>query len=181
MEIDEFTFPTTNPDNTPIDSPPLWRLSPTASPTPSYEEAIKGLKLTAKIGENGNFYSRKSCSFLEGKCLMKRSKMCDSNNSTTQEYDQDHQEKMDMLWEDLNYEELFKSRRDSRNIDYHEKFTRGSNEVVEFGCVPTPFKLVRTNNIKSGNNKRLPSMIVLVKVLKRFFVLHQSAKKKRSR
>lgn len=85
--------------------------------------------------------------------------------------DQD-QEKMDMLWEDLNYEELFKKKSDSRMIEF-----QGSKDVVEFGCVPAPFKLVRTNNLKGVKSKK-PSMLVLVKVLKRLFVLQQSAKKR---
>ncbi|XP_021760254.1 uncharacterized protein LOC110725093 [Chenopodium quinoa] len=172
MEIDEFTFPTTNPNNSPIDSPPLWRLSPAASPTPSYEEARKELKLNAKIAENGNFYSRKSCSFLEGKCLTKRSKLGGNNFNDDQD-----QEKMDMLWEDLNYEELFKNKRDPRMIEFHGNYPKGSNEIVQFGCVPTPFKLVRTSTLKNTKSKK-PSMLLLVKVLKRLFVLQQSTKKR---
>ncbi|KNA14695.1 hypothetical protein SOVF_104490 [Spinacia oleracea] len=171
MDLDEFTFPATHPTTTPIDSPPLWRLSPSASPTPSYLEATTGMKLNIKTSENGNFYSRKSCSFLEGKCLTKRSRLSGNN-----EDDDQAQEKMDMLWEDLNYEELFKSKRDSRLFEFHSK---GSNEVMEFGCVPTPFKLVRTSTMKGGGSKiKRPSMVVLIKVLKRLFVLQQFAKKR---
>ncbi|XP_021748618.1 uncharacterized protein LOC110714417 [Chenopodium quinoa] len=174
MEIDEFTFPTTNPNNSPIDSPPLWRLSPAASPTrSSYEAARKELKLNAKITENGNFYSRKSCSFLEGKCLTKRSKLGGNNFN-----DEQDQEKMDMLWEDLNYEELFKNKRDPRMIEFHGNYPKGSNEVVQFGCVPTPFKLVRTSTLKNTKSNKKPSMLLLVKVLKRLFVLQQSTKKR---
>ena len=173
MELDEFTFPTTNP-STPIDSPPLWRLSPSASPTPSYNQSPTTKEsnfVPKKRDQNGNFYSRKSCSFLEGKCLMKRSKMGTNNHHNTMYMQDDDQEKMDMIWEDLNYEELFKN-----NHGFNPKL---NNEVVEFGCVPASFRLVRTNNMKNNTFKK-PSFFVFVKIIKRLFVLQQSAKNKSS-
>ena len=169
MERDEFTFPISSPNHSPIHSPPLWQLSPSASPTPSYGESRKGYY---DYYQNGNFSPRRSCTtyLIEGSCLSKRSKM--------EENDEDMlEDKMDMLWEDDLDEEMYR-----KKIEFSSK---KSCEMVEFGCVPTSFKFIKSSsNVKNVNNsvviksKKKPSIFVLMKVLNKFFAPQQFSNKR---
>ncbi|KAL9245493.1 hypothetical protein vseg_019139 [Gypsophila vaccaria] len=197
VEKEEFTFPIHDPSYSPIDSPPLWQLSPTASPTPSYGKKCGG------YGGVPTWSPRNSGSYnLEGSCLFKRAKMEEND-------DEKLEDKMDGLWEDLNEEMM--SKKHAKKLHEFSKRTSSKNnsEMVEFGCVPTNFKFVSKNNNsnhsindhnynkysvnynKNVNNKggvgnlvksnKKPSMVVLMKVLRKFFVLQQSSTKRTSR
>ncbi|KAK9713751.1 hypothetical protein RND81_06G049300 [Saponaria officinalis] len=201
--MEEFTFPINEQNNySPIDSPPLWQLSPTASPTPSY-----GVPRSVLAQNCVTWSPSKACSYnLEGMCFFKRSKMEEND-------DEKQEDKMDELWEDLNEEMFCKNRANNKifelhnnnnhknNNDNNNNFSKGGDEMVQFGCVNTSFKMVndKNNNINNSNiynNKNVnnrggvgnlvkrnkkASMVVLMKVLRKFFVLQQLSIKKRSR
>uniref|UniRef100_A0A7C9DCP5 Uncharacterized protein n=1 Tax=Opuntia streptacantha TaxID=393608 RepID=A0A7C9DCP5_OPUST len=184
----DFTFPISDPTNSPIDSPPLWRLSPAASPTPSHSQQTPSSKLvdfhisqTENMAINyGGGTQRKSCSSVEGGGLLRRLRMgCGEN-------DQD-EEKMDMLWEDLNEEVTRKDRISKRTFNLHDYSRGGQNKLMELGCVPTSFRLVKNNdydhNKKVVKNGKKPSVVLLMKAFRKLFLLHhsqQSSAKKRS-
>nr|POE53076.1 hypothetical protein CFP56_59315 [Quercus suber] len=154
MATEDFSFPTIGDKfSCGIDSPPLWNLSPIASPNSRHEEPPKG---SAK--EEGNdlkdekdycfwpkpieyIRQRKSFSHVEtgGKLVIKDGKE-----------DGDHEEqKMDMLWENFN-EELSKNSSSRSN----------TSSRMQFGCV----KALKTSNSNSATlSAKKPGMVVILK------------------
>ncbi|CAN0890128.1 hypothetical protein LINGRAHAP2_LOCUS16270 [Linum grandiflorum] len=135
---DEFSFPTAASG---FESPPLWRLSPAASPHHPHQ--------------------RRSFSHAA-------------------EYTDDAGEKkMDMLWEDFNEEELITTSKSQRVYPVPDR--RGSGGVmVDVGCVEGRLRLspkrstttpARMMNSSSTSTAK-PGLVVLVRVLKRLFLLH---------
>uniref|UniRef100_I1JD79 Uncharacterized protein n=1 Tax=Glycine max TaxID=3847 RepID=I1JD79_SOYBN len=151
MDTEEFSFPRisdTCAHN--IDSPPLWNLSPAASPNPYYqgnkrvENECFGAKLVAAEAH------RKSFSYVENR--KKRFGLEEDEN------------RMDMLWEDFN-EELYSTTGSA---------TSSSREVVELRYAPA-LTVAKTNNsslLPTKNNK--PGMVVIVKVMKKLFSINNS-------
>ena len=153
MDTEEFSFPRiTDTCSHNIDSPPLWNLSPAASPNPyqgnKREDDIFGAKLVAEV-------HRKSFSCVE-----------DRRRKHGFEEEED---KMDLLWEDFN-EELYSTTTGSA--------TSSSREVVEFRCAQelTVAKTCHNGLIPSKNK---PAMVVIVKVIKKLFSIHNSQGKSR--
>lgn len=149
MDTEEFSFPRISDTcSHNIDSPPLWNLSPAASPNPYQgsrrgENDCFGAKLVAEV-------HRKSFSYVENR----RGK-----NGFEEEED-----KMDLLWEDFN-EQLYSTTTGSA--------TSSSREVVEFRCAQE-LTVAKTchNGLLPSKNK--PAMVVIVKVIKKLFSIHNS-------
>ena len=158
MDTDDFSFPRisdTHAHN--IDSPPLWNLSPAASPNPYQrnkggEDDCFGEKLTAQV-------QRKSFSCVE------------NGRQRIRLDDDDDDDKMDLLWEDFN-EELYSTTTGSA--------TSSSREVVEFRCAPAS-TVAKANDGALIPTKNKPSMVVIVKVLKKLFSVNNAQRKPRRR
>lgn len=164
-----FSFPIT-PIHSPIDSPPLWTLSPAASPAyriprkrPSYLEA-GGLINIRRLRFTG--------------CESDNPEDDDNNNDEDRE-----EEKMGMMWEAWN-EELSKHRRQimmdlhtSNSVFKLPKCANGNNVTANYAAntADESGNVMKTNIVKK---KR--SVLVVVKVLKKLFLLHQSASSKSS-
>ncbi|KAG8378399.1 hypothetical protein BUALT_Bualt08G0133400 [Buddleja alternifolia] len=133
---EDFSFPATTTDSPPcfIESPPLWR--PSTSPTASHEkpENYKGKEV-----EDGEKFD--SCF----------------------SHDDDEDEKMDLLWENLNDE---CSRKVAENSD-----NSSPGREVQMKCGKA-LKLSKANgNMLSGKK---PSILVFIKVLKKVFFMSNS-------
>lgn len=150
---EDFTFPATTTDPPPrfIDSPPLWRSSTTPRPKNS-----KGKEV-----EDEEKFVLRSFQEFKAKSLGKKD---------TISPDEEEEEKMDMLWQDLNDEFSRKSGKLAQNCDVSSP----GNDQVEINCVKA-LKL-------SKNNGKKPNILVFIKVLKKVFLLHNSHRtiKKRS-
>lgn len=150
METEDFSFPRINDTCAHnIDSPPLWNLSPAASPNPYQgnkreENDCFGEKLIAES-------QRKSFSCVE--IGRKRFGLDDD--------DDEQEDKMDLLWEDFN-EELSSTTGSA---------TSSSREGVELRCGPS-LAVAKTNNGKLVPTKNKHSMVVIVKVLKKLFSIN---------
>ncbi|VVA37914.1 PREDICTED: AT1G71910 [Prunus dulcis] len=165
MATQDFSFPTHKFPCT-IDSPPLWRLSPAASSkvddqnhSEEEEEEEDDEEEIVNINVKYCDQRRKSFSYIE-----RGTKMVEKDQESR---DHDHgEEKMDMLWEDFN-EEL-KSRSNTTS-DYSGGLSR---EMLHLGCVKA-FKLTKTNGDHALSTRK-PSVVAVMKVLKRLFFLHNS-------
>ncbi|KAH0711802.1 hypothetical protein KY289_007761 [Solanum tuberosum] len=145
---DDFSFPTIT--NTPprfLESPPLWRTTSVASsrlqknPNHDHEENLDMSPLISNKSNNIN--QRKSFSHIEGVAAMKR----------MIEDEDEEEEKMDMLWENLNEEMSSK---------IMTKTSCGKNtKKVEYKCV-------KSLNLSKASKR--PSLVVLIKVLKKVFL-----------
>ncbi|TKY46147.1 hypothetical protein E2542_SST28183 [Spatholobus suberectus] len=156
MDTEEFSFPRisdTCAHN--IDSPPLWNLSPAASPNP-YQGNKGGANkcFGAKIVAEAR---RKSFSNVEN--VRKRIGL------------EEGEDRMDLLWEDFN-EELYSTTTGSA--------TSSSREVVEFRCAPA-LTVAKTNNGALLPTKNKPGMVVIVKVMKKLFSINNFQGKSRKR
>ncbi|GLT58761.1 hypothetical protein SLA2020_316290 [Shorea laevis] len=155
---EEFSFPTIT-DSYPcgIDSPPLWHLSPAASPDAFRDKSSKeGEKRVKEEDDRESFETeekhRKSCSYVE-----KGSKV-----SRRVGYTEVGEEKMDLLWEDFN-EEL------SRSCSSRMGSSGCSSDMVELGCVQ-PLQLSKTNGGMFSPKK--PSIVVFFKSFRKLFLVH---------
>ncbi|XP_027364673.1 uncharacterized protein LOC113871768 [Abrus precatorius] len=158
MDIEDFSFPTVSDTCTyNFDSHPLWNLSPKGSSN-SYHVLVEGSK------EN-----EKDC--FEAKLVSKgkrKSFSCVQNGKETTVVD-DEEVPMDLLWEVFN-EELSSASRFAHS---------SSKETVEF-------KYARALTVAKTNGSLLqtkykPSMVVIVKVLKKLFSLNNSQGKPKKR
>ncbi|XP_057793439.1 uncharacterized protein LOC131010062 [Salvia miltiorrhiza] len=131
----DFSFPAAA-DSSP-DSPPLWRRSATA---PRREVEEEGFTLPS-------FQAfRFSRSVKERKC------------------NEDGEEKMDMLWEDLNEDRFAKS---AQNSD-----VSSPRREVQMSCV-RGLRLSRANGHIISHGKKT-SILVFIKALKKVFLMHNS-------
>ncbi|GLU16404.1 hypothetical protein SLE2022_328390 [Rubroshorea leprosula] len=166
---EEFSFPAIT-DSYPcgIDSPPLWHLSPAASPDAFRDKFSKeGEERVKEEDDHERFEKeekhRKSCSYVE-----KGSKV-----SRRLGYTEDGEEKMDLLWEDFN-EELSRScssRMGSSGCSSRMGSSGCSSDVVELNCVQS-LKLSKTNGGMFSPKK--PSIVVFFKSFRKLFLLHSS-------
>ncbi|XP_055835109.1 uncharacterized protein LOC129903582 [Solanum dulcamara] len=161
---DDFSFPTIT--NTPprfLESPPLWRTTSVASrrlqKNPKNDHNIASIKgegdhhdheenldMSPLISNKSNYINqRKSFSYIEGDAAMKRMNI---ENEDDQE-----EEKMDMLWENLNEE---------MSNQIMTRTTCGKDaKKVEYKCV-------KSLNLSKASKR--PSLVVLIKVLKKVFL-----------
>ncbi|KAJ4826173.1 hypothetical protein Tsubulata_034269 [Turnera subulata] len=186
MATEDFSFPAiTDTFPNPIDSPPLWCLSPAASPAhyscthndgepAASEESTEGseeeaeeedfkdcLPVEEEPPSNHKYVARKSCSDLEDLVAAKlAANIAKGSSVITLE---DKEDKMDMLWEDFNTEELFPRSTDTEKSD---------SDVVSIGCVEA-LRLPKTGSGAIFAAKK-PSLVVFMKVLKKLFLLHNS-------
>ncbi|KAL4285637.1 hypothetical protein HN51_053149 [Arachis hypogaea] len=171
MDTDEFSFPRISDTHAhAIDSPPLWNLSPAASPNPYQRN---------KGEEDCDFFGAKLISQVQRKSF---SSVETRIQQRTLLDDDEEEEKMDLLWEDFNEELMCSSTTGS-------SATSSSREVVEFRCA-TPASSRFANNNNNNNNGALvpaakninrPSMVVIVKVLKKLFSVNNYQKQPRRR
>lgn len=163
---EDFSFPATTTDSPPrfIDSPPLWRCSPSPAPSPTAghekREKLKGKEVDDE--EKFNLWSFQKF----------RARSIDKKNSNS--HDEDEEEKMDMLWEDLNDEFSRSCGKMAQNSD-----TSSPGREVQINCVKA-LKLSKANGHMLSGKK--PSILVFIKVLKKVFLMHNSHRtiKKRS-
>ncbi|CAJ1948006.1 unnamed protein product [Sphenostylis stenocarpa] len=157
MDTEEFSFPRiTDTCSHNIDSPPLWNLSPAASPNPYQgskraENDCFGAKLVAEV-------HRKSFS-----CVEDRRKKIG--------LDEEEEDKMDLLWEDFN-EELYSTTTGSA--------TSSSREVVELRCAQG-LTVAKSSNSHLLPTKNKAAMLVIVKVMKKLFSIHNSQGRSRKK
>ncbi|RDX80021.1 hypothetical protein CR513_39475, partial [Mucuna pruriens] len=149
MDTEEFSFPRINDTCAHnIDSPPLWNLSPAASPNPYQgkkkgENDCFGAKLVAES-------QRKSFSYVEN--VRKRIGL------------EEEEDRMDLLWEDFN-EELYSTTTGSA--------TSSSREVVEFRCA-SALTVAKSNDGALFPTRNKPGMVLIVKVIKKLFSINNS-------
>ncbi|KAG4183576.1 hypothetical protein ERO13_A09G117400v2 [Gossypium hirsutum] len=160
---EEFSFPTST-DLYPcsIDSPPLWRLSPAASPDVFLHSKGKQEEDCFPVSQRADeddHQERKSKSHEDHNGWKQ------SDKGVAEDEDEDEEEKMDMLWEDFNEEELPRSGSSSRC----------SEDMVEMGCGGGhSLKLSKTNAGMFSQSPRRAGMLVFMRVLRKFFLLHNS-------
>ncbi|XVE60800.1 hypothetical protein DITRI_Ditri05aG0156100 [Diplodiscus trichospermus] len=162
MAAEEFTFPTTT-DLYPlgIDSPPLWRLSPAASPDVFLDEKAQ-VRSTGEEEKEDDDGDEEDClphipdKHQERKSFSNEEK---GSNLSKKVAAEDEEEKMDLLWEDFN-EELPRS------------CSSGSSEdMIELGCAQA-LKLSKSN--AALFSPRRPGMFIFMRVLRKLFLLHNS-------
>ncbi|KAL5173499.1 hypothetical protein HKD37_16G046033 [Glycine soja] len=157
MDTEEFSFPRisdTCAHN--IDSPPLWNLSPAASPNPYYQGN--------KRGENECFGAK-----LVAAEVHRKSFSCVENSRKRFGLEED-EDRMDMLWEDFN-EELYST----------TTTVSATSSLRELRYAPA-LTVAKTNNsslFPTKNNK--PSMVVIVRVMRKLFSINNSQGKSRNR
>ncbi|XP_021647529.2 uncharacterized protein LOC110640513 [Hevea brasiliensis] len=135
MATEDFSFPTfTDTTSSAIDSPPLWRLSPVASP-----DSCHRITKTEEEEEEEEEDSDQEEDYQD--CFPTQKPIKDSTQRKSFSWaergggakldddgkDEDKEEKMDMLWEDFNDELLMKRIRSSSRFD--------SDHMVKMGCV----------------------------------------------
>ncbi|XP_016179298.1 uncharacterized protein LOC107621823 [Arachis ipaensis] len=167
MDTDEFNFPRISDTHAhAIDSPLLWNLSPIASPNPYQKN---------KGEEDGDFFGAKLISQVQRKSF---SSVETRIQQRTLLDDDDEEEKIDLLWEDFNEELMCSSTTGS-------SATSSSREEVEFRCAtPASSRFANNNNdalVPATKNINRPSMVVIVKVLKKLFSVNNYQKKPRRR
>ncbi|XP_021895994.1 uncharacterized protein LOC110813247 [Carica papaya] len=158
---EEFSFPTITDCG--IDSPPLWHLSPAASPD-SFHQQI-GDKLRAGREENNGFAASNSEPTRGNK---QRKSFSYFGKYSSMVSDDEVEEKMDMLWEDFN-EELkrsYSSRKESNS------FPSGGDKNMKVNVID--LKLSKTGAGAAMISPRKPSLLVFIKVMKKLFLLHNS-------
>ncbi|XP_061359415.1 uncharacterized protein LOC133303511 [Gastrolobium bilobum] len=156
MDTEDFSFPRisdTCAHN--IDSPPLWNLSPAASPNP-----YQGDK-----GEENDCFGAKLIARAERKSFS-----CVENGRKIIGLDDDEDDRMDMMWEDFN-EELSLTTGST---------TSSSREVVEFRCSQA-LTVSKTKKDAILPTKNKPGMVMIVKVMKKLFSINNSQVKPRKR
>ncbi|MBA0800509.1 hypothetical protein Gohar_010935 [Gossypium harknessii] len=160
---EEFSFPTST-DLYPcsFDSPPLWHLSPAASPDVFLHSKGKQQEEdcfpVSQRADEDDHQERKSKSHED------HNDWKQSDKGVAEDEDEDEEEKMDMLWEDFNEEELPRSGSSSRC----------SEDMVEMGCGGGhSLKLSKTNVGMFSPSPRRAGMLVFMRVLRKF-LLHNS-------
>jgi len=168
---EDFTFPIfTDPFSCSIDSPPLWCLSPAASPDHPYHEETSKESSTEGEESDQEEESYKDCFPTEPinhltprksfSSVEELGKLVRRNGNRN-----DKEEKMDMLWEDFNTEERLPRSHSSSRLD---------SETVSMGCVEALRMSKPNNGATAIFSPRKPGLVVVMKVLKRFFLLHNS-------
>ncbi|KAL5139497.1 hypothetical protein HKD37_10G029401 [Glycine soja] len=152
MDTEDFSFPKNGGTCAySIDSPPLWNISPKDPSNPNQvpregSKADEKDYFEAKVVSKGH---KKSFS-----CVEDRKKITRLTDEAAP---------MDLLWEAFN-----------EDLSSAVKFSSSSSrEMVEFRCATTALTVVKTNKALLQTKNR-PGMVVIVKVLKKFFSLNNS-------
>jgi hypothetical protein len=173
MATEDFTFPIfTDPVSCSIDSPPLWCLSPAASPDPYHEETSKESSTEGEerdqdeqVFKNSFPTERIKHLITQGKSFSRREELGSAASELVRRNGSlnDKEEKMDMLWEDFNTEETLTRSHSSSRLD---------SEAVHMGCV----KALRLSKPKGTSiiSARKPGLVVFMNVLKSLFLIHSS-------
>uniref|UniRef100_A0A1J3IMU3 Uncharacterized protein n=1 Tax=Noccaea caerulescens TaxID=107243 RepID=A0A1J3IMU3_NOCCA len=160
VSSEEFSFPSLPSQDSSqfsgLDSPPLWKHSPQKFRRYDYDRGLTRLI----IGKDGDDDQTKSFSYVD-------TRSCWNDKA---------EEKMDMLWEDLN-EELpprSQSLRIDPGGDYggEKKSSLLSNESSAV-AVGSGMKLTKNTPTK----KKSPNVLVLIRILKKFLVLRSSSQR----
>ncbi|XP_040998160.1 uncharacterized protein LOC121244204 [Juglans microcarpa x Juglans regia] len=177
----DFSFPIIG-DNFPcsIDSPPLWHLSPAASANSCHEEEEEANSCHEEEEEEEEEEDcfapkpiqnsqRRSFSYVKG-----GGKLMNGEKE-----DDDEEEKMDMLWEDFNEELMCRITSCSSRSNAYASSSRDNNNMVELGCVKA--MAATPKNPGTALSTRKPGMLVMMKVLKKLFLLQNSHRKLKRR
>ncbi|XP_050363385.1 uncharacterized protein LOC126782218 [Argentina anserina] len=154
MATEDFSFPTVHKSSSTrsIDFPPFWRPSPCTDYRPDDEDDH------STPAKNCKQRQRQSHACIVG---------ADDDQIIVGTRVQDQEEKMDMLWEDFN-EELYPVR--STSSDYNI-----SGDMLQLGCVGLgALNFPRSNAAATSSTITSPGVVLMVKVLKRLFFLHNS-------
>lgn len=150
---EDFTFPNSSPPRF-LDSPPLWRRSTASRHEGEDVERIFNFPSFQELrGSTSDHDHERNCTI------------------SHDEGDQD-QEKMDLLWEDLNDDQFSRNRGKAAEEDSDISSPR-REEQVQIKCVKT-LKLSKAKvngHIISGKKT---SILVFIKVLKKVFLMHNS-------
>ncbi|XP_050233536.1 uncharacterized protein LOC126682020 [Mercurialis annua] len=178
MPPQDFSFPTLPPDPlfSGIDSPPLWRLSPSASPAHNSPRHIIETKQENEDSDDQQeedeefkdcfplhkLDQRKSFSWVE--------KQISKFNDERDDESDAKEEKMDMLWENFNDDNSSLKRSGSTSrFDYVYDRNDDHDPMTNTGCVQS-LRLSKTGTKKSA----APGFVVFIKILKKLFLLHNS-------
>ncbi|KAI3464404.1 hypothetical protein Pfo_021067 [Paulownia fortunei] len=151
---EDFSFPATTSDSPPrfIESPPLWRHSPSPTSRQEKPEKFKGKEVEDE--EKFNLWSFKEF----------RASSINKRNSTS--HDEEEEEKMDMLWENLNDEFSRSCGKMAQNSDISSP-----GREVQISCAKA-LKLSKANGHMLSGKK--PIILVFIKVLKKVFLTQNS-------
>ncbi|KAG6419839.1 hypothetical protein SASPL_116351 [Salvia splendens] len=145
--VEDFTFPATiaNPPPCLLESPPLW---------PAFAKHGQEDEWSFNLCDSFHEFKRNTITFRENFCYVN-----DDDDDDCKE------EKMDVLWEDLN--DKFSKKRDSSE----DSNSPGRDDHVRVCCVRT-LKLSKGNTI----SWKKASILVLIRfLLKKGFAMHDSA------
>lgn len=158
--MEEFSFHTTTADSSSfasIDSPPLWHLSPAASPVAGEQNAVllkhdhhhHDLFQTSGVDEAGEV-GRKAVP------------------------EEEEDEKMDLLWEDLNDDLLTTTTAcSSSSRGFYSEYDGG--DVAEMGCFQAlSFPRGNAAAVFAVTPTKRPTFLVFMKFLRRMFLVHAS-------
>ncbi|KAL9382493.1 hypothetical protein Peur_025528 [Populus x canadensis] len=169
MATEDFTFPIfTDPVSCSIDSPPLWCLSPAASPDPYHEETSKESSTEGEERDQvfkNSFPTEPIKHLTQGKSFSRKEELGSAASELVRRNGSlnDKEEKMDMLWEDFNTEETLTRSHSSSRLD---------SEAVHMGCVKA-LRLSKPNGT-AIISARKPGLVVFMKELKSLFLIHNS-------
>ncbi|XP_023536234.1 uncharacterized protein LOC111797464 [Cucurbita pepo subsp. pepo] len=165
---DDFSFPTAlEPFNRcGIDSPPLWRLSPTASPI-SYRQKTASNRSFRDDQKSDRFASVRFSASLQ----RRRRFSSDAAMDGEEEEEEVAAEKMDVLWENFN-EELSRSGR-SRLMK--------TAEMEEIEIVKARRRMAELNLSETSGavvtRRKATGKTAFVKALKKLFLLHNNSRR----
>lgn len=167
---DDFTFPTITDNNS------LYRVH-FPSFTTSSLWYVSPLPEQGKFGLEQKIHQRRSFSSLEGNrgtdnWTRDLGFFADFNGKNNVEFFVD-EDKMDMLWEDFN-DELREPSSDEKEAERPHGVFSDSNEdarkMADLGCVQK-FKVSKSRSLLPH---RRPSLLVMLKILKKLFLIHSS-------
>ncbi|XP_010256350.1 PREDICTED: uncharacterized protein LOC104596769 [Nelumbo nucifera] len=181
MATDDFSFPTiAEPVPRFMGSPSLWKASSRVLPEPCLGDSGGG---------GGDREEAEDCTGLKQDEHCRR-KSFSSIESVVRRADagylsEDDEERMDMLWEDFNDElkrisSMGKTEAKSRLSKFagsSESDSDAQGEMVEMYCVQAP-KMSKTSNAILSS--RRSSLLVLMKVFRKMFLLHNHRPKGRT-
>ncbi|XXG65520.1 hypothetical protein AAC387_Pa05g3200 [Persea americana] len=168
---DDFTFPIITENNS------LYHLHYPSFKTPSFWCVSSPLPEQGKLSFEQKTHQRRSFSTLEGdkrtdNLTRDLAFLANFNGSNDVGFFVD-EDKMDMLWEDFN-DELRQPSSDGKEADKPNGVFSDSNKDVmsmaDLGCVHA----IKVSKSRSLMPHRKPSLLVMLKILKKLFLIHSS-------
>lgn len=170
---DDFSFPTAIDafSRCGIDSPPLWRLSPAASPISYRQKTASDRNFRDTTGDAEKTDQFASVRFTAS---LQRRRRFSSDAAADGGEDEAAAEKMDVLWENFN-EELSRSRRSKL------KKSAEMESMEEIGIVKTRRRMAELNLSETSGavatTRKATGKTAIVKVLKKLFLMHNNSRR----